>query len=280
VTITKFSASPTGFLSSRTRDNTISELCDDHGGHGGSGSGSGSGHGGGDDGNGHDNGNRSGRGGPSRCLNSTVTITSAACAASDTACSSCGLAYATIDACGRFRGREPEGGLRSPSDIAALCLCYSGAGDNSSALTWQPNLFDAPYSYCPQWASTGDPSHLRDYSTGVNYCSIVGNILNATVTDMASSASASLTATGTGGAITATGSSTGVPSASQVGSNTASGGFDARVSQIKQTLDGDGLTCTRDQHCSLAYASQWYLCSFCDRTIRLDLSGHIFLEIM
>lgn len=256
MTITKFSATPTGFLTSRTKDHSISAFCDDHGGRGG---GSNDDHG----------GDHSGRGGPSRCLNITASVTSASsCAASDTACSSCGLAYATIDACDNFRPRLPQLGLHIPGSIAALCLCYNGVGDNSSAVTWVPNQFDAPYSFCPQWASTADSAHVRDYSTGVNYCSSVGNILNATLTNLASTTSASGgTTAGSGGSITGsatTAGGSGSPTPSQLGSNVAAGGFDAKVSGSKSAVIGDVLTGERDRQFSPAFASRWHSFSSCD----------------
>ena len=43
-----------------------------------------------------------------------------------------------------------------------------------------PNEFDGPYSYCPQWFATADPTDTSDLaalSSGLGFCNSEGNIL-------------------------------------------------------------------------------------------------------
>jgi len=67
-------------------------------------------------------------------------------------------------------------------DEMAACLCYN-PNDEDTSIVWVPNQFDVPLDYCTAWAATADPVDLSIYADLVDFCTQVGNILEATSTD-------------------------------------------------------------------------------------------------
>jgi hypothetical protein len=160
-----------------------------------------------------------------RANNTQASSTSSTCGPSDTACSSCSIAFNTVDACSSRLAHFDD----LSDDQAAQCLCYDPAPGNSSSSIWIPNQFDAPYSLCPQWASTADSDDVSDYSSGLNFCSSVGNVLKVTSSNMASQVTATTVSKGTGKSTAVAGSTAGAATAS---STAKSGAAAVRVLSV------------------------------------------------
>lgn len=153
---------------------------------------------------------------------SAAASTTSICAPSDTACNNCGLAWQTVYACADV---FPDWSEFNDEDMAA-CLCYNPSPDDTSSLVWVPNQFDAPWDYCPQWASTMDPYDYSAYVDNIDFCTQVGNVLSVYSTDWAADYAAAATT-----ADAATGSTT--SSASGSGGNEANTASPAKYSLIQ-----------------------------------------------
>ncbi|KAF2100966.1 hypothetical protein NA57DRAFT_55038 [Rhizodiscina lignyota] len=127
---------------------------------------------------------------------SSSSISTTTCASDDAQCNACAVAAATIRACS---SAIPDFNSISDNDLAQ-CLCYDPDLKNSNSFIWVPQAFDVPFSGCPVYAKTADPSDSGLLSSALGFCSSAGNVLHVTSSDSAtfplSSLASAVTAAG------------------------------------------------------------------------------------
>jgi hypothetical protein len=134
----------------------------------------------------------------------------------------------------------PDWSEFNDADMAA-CLCYNPSPDDTSSLVWVPNQFDAPWDYCPEWASTMDPYDYSAYVDGIDFCTQVGNVLSVYSTDWGADYAA--VATTSDGATTTYNADTTSPVSGSGGSekNTASPATYSLIQPVSSTSEASGL---------------------------------------